>query len=242
MPVVSCSFQDSTHPEETMKKIYLVRHGKAETPIPEKPDFERIMTERGESDMQLMSKTMKKLGITPSVIISSPALRAYQTARIASKELGYPIKKIRTRTSLYDQFDSAYNDILTTLDDSFDSVMMVGHNPSITEYAWFLSKKFRKELPTSGLAVIECKVKSWADIKQGKGKCVCFDSPGLKDKSGNEKMLRTALQSALSEQIIHTLNYYDDTSEKTLKKSIAKSSEAIAKAYIKKVSRKAKGK
>lgn len=217
-----------------MKRICLVRHGKAESPIPEKPDFDRILSDTGEHDMKKIAIIMKKLGIKPSVIISSPAPRAYQTARIAAKELGYPLKKIRTRTALYDQFDSAFSDILETLDDADDTVMIVGHNPSISEYAWFLAKKFKKELPTSGFAVVDCKVKSWADIKEGGGKCICYDCPGMKNTSAHDKMLRGALQAAITEQIEHVLDYYEPTARKKLKNSIKKSAASIAKAYVKK--------
>ncbi len=217
-----------------MKRICLVRHGKAESPIPEKPDYDRILSDIGEHDMKKIARMMKKLGIKPSVIISSPAPRAYQTARIAAKEFGYPLKKIRTRTAIYDQLGTAFSDIIETLDDADDSVMIVGHNPSISEYAWFLAKKFKKELPTSGFAVIDCKVKSWGDIKERSGKCICYDCPGMKNTSAHDKMLRSALQAAISEQVEKVLDYYEPNARKKLKNSIKKSTESIAQAYVKK--------
>ena len=72
-----------------MKIIYLVRHGKAESRDIDKSDFERILVKEGENISQRAAERLKKRKIIPALIITSPAPRALQTARIFAQEFGY---------------------------------------------------------------------------------------------------------------------------------------------------------
>ena len=72
-----------------MKTVYLVRHGKAVLRDIDIPDFERVLTDRGSNDSNLIARKLKQEKVQPSVRFSSPAPRALQTAKILAKNLDY---------------------------------------------------------------------------------------------------------------------------------------------------------
>lgn len=70
-------------------KLYLFRHGAAEDAQPGLRDADRALTEQGRKKSGEVIQTAKKAGLEPSLVISSPYLRAMETAQVAAEELGY---------------------------------------------------------------------------------------------------------------------------------------------------------
>jgi len=77
-----------------MKQLVLVRHAKA-VQYDYENDFSRELTPRGLEDAVKVSLHLREQGIVPRLIISSPAVRALQTAEIFAGTFSYPLKKIR---------------------------------------------------------------------------------------------------------------------------------------------------
>ena len=73
-----------------MKSLTIVRHAKSSWKNRGLSDRERPLNKRGERDAPIMGRRVATAGIRPSQIISSPAVRAWTTARVFAKELGYP--------------------------------------------------------------------------------------------------------------------------------------------------------
>ena len=71
-------------------KIYIMRHGDAaaleEAGV--RTDAERPLTDLGRAETATMSRLLEKLGVTPDLILSSPLVRARQTAEIVSAHFG----------------------------------------------------------------------------------------------------------------------------------------------------------
>ena len=70
-------------------QIYLARHGIAESGGGRTRDADRALTAAGMADLRLLFTAAKRWGVSPSMIVSSPYLRARQTAEIAASALGY---------------------------------------------------------------------------------------------------------------------------------------------------------
>src|SRR5882724_8494631 len=70
-------------------ELYLLRHGIAEEGRPGSPDSSRELTQEGRDKTAAVLKLARQGGVQPSLIVSSPLIRAHQTAKIAAKELGY---------------------------------------------------------------------------------------------------------------------------------------------------------
>ena len=70
-------------------ELYLFRHGIAEDAPPGRSDSSRALTDAGRERSAAVAKMAREAGVAPSLIASSPYLRAVQTAEVAAKEFGY---------------------------------------------------------------------------------------------------------------------------------------------------------
>ncbi len=161
-----------------MKRLVIIRHGKAEKLTGNLKDRDRCLAERGKSDVPFMAHIIKQKGIAPGLIISSPANRAFQTAQIFAAIFEYPESDIVTREFIYHYYDwlSIYG-LIEELDPAVENVFLFGHNPTLEELAGDLCPPFREFLPTSGVAGIEFSKNNWDKVKPGKGKLIFFEYP-----------------------------------------------------------------
>ncbi len=160
-----------------MKILYLARHAKSSWEYEDIDDFERPLNKRGKRDAPYISRILAEKHILPDLIISSPALRAYSTARIFSKNFNYPKNRIQTRELLYDGRADGYFEVIHDTPDTYNSLMIFSHNPGITFLSNALSDKFIDNIPTAGVVGIELNVESWKDVEAEKGKLLFFEYP-----------------------------------------------------------------
>jgi phosphohistidine phosphatase SixA len=57
--------------------------------------------------------------------------------------------------------------VINGVEDQYHSIMLSGHNPSVTELANILDKEFSKDLPTGGLVGMTVDIHSWGELKAG---------------------------------------------------------------------------
>lgn len=88
----------------------------------------------------------------------------------------YPVSAIEISSSLYEKKASDILNMLKKKDDSISSIMLFGHNPSISDLFDHLTRKKNEELPTSGITCIQFKTKKWSDIGKFAGKLVFTES------------------------------------------------------------------
>ncbi len=161
-----------------MKKLILVRHAKAESPEYEISDFERGLKQRGMEDAHRMASKLYANGLRTDLIISSPALRTLQTAEIFAEEMNYPNNKIQYVKFLYDPYTTTeFLKLIHSLDERCNSVLVVGHNPTIANTAFNMLKNFYGEVPTCTTIIIEFNVQQWNEIKVKTGELTFYESP-----------------------------------------------------------------
>ncbi len=160
-----------------MKRVVLVRHAKA-VQWGYEDDFNRGLTDRGEKDASRVSNYLKSIGIIPDRMISSPALRAWHTARIFAENLSYPETKIIQNHDLYPGVATAeLMELIHVFPEESGCVFLFGHNPSFEFNAQGLSLDFNGDLPTSSAVVIDFGEKSWKNIKARSGSLFSHVSP-----------------------------------------------------------------
>lgn len=119
-------------------KLHLFRHGIAidrEDPVCPS-DHDRFLTPKGIAKTQAAAQGLRALGLKPNVILTSPFLRAVQTAEIACEALGYPVKKLRQSEAL--KSDAKPADLFDELSGlKADEVICVGHSPNLDEVIAF---------------------------------------------------------------------------------------------------------
>ena len=147
-----------------MKRIIIVRHAKTIQHGYDQ-DYDRTLTDRGRDDAERTSMEMVRNGISPDLIISSPAVRTTQTTRIFADTFGYPTGNVRYEKKLYSgMLTTTFLNMLHEIDDSHSTVMVVGHNPTVYNYLDMLLPGFSLDVPTCSTVVIEFDLDHWADI------------------------------------------------------------------------------
>jgi phosphohistidine phosphatase len=160
-----------------MKTIYLVRHAKSSWKYPNLDDFERPLNKRGRKNAPFMGKILKKLEVTPDLVISSPANRAAMTARIISATINYPLENILYSEAIYEFSEDTLIRVINKIDDSVNSSMVVGHNPAINGLANYIGDQPISNIPTCGVYCLDLDISSWAKIYEHCGKLKFFEFP-----------------------------------------------------------------
>jgi phosphohistidine phosphatase len=134
-----------------MKTLTLLRHAKSSWDSPGLADSERPLSRRGERDAPLTARRIKDAEIRPSLILSSPAVRAWTTARSVASELHYPPEFLQREQDLYLASRRRLIEVIGRQDRGFNSLLLVGHNPGLTELANYLVPGLTDNVPTCGL-------------------------------------------------------------------------------------------
>jgi phosphohistidine phosphatase len=118
-------------------KLYLVRHAIAEDSAGYEDDSLRTLTEKGRERMKRIAAALKEIGVGPDLIVSSPYVRASQTASILAKALKYR-EEIAYSDSLMPM--GGADDMIGEINEKYsvDELMLVGHEPSLSSLAGIL--------------------------------------------------------------------------------------------------------
>ena len=160
-----------------MKTLYLVRHAKSSWKYPNLDDFERPLNKRGRKSAPIMGKVLKKLKVTPDLVLSSPANRAAMTARIIAASINYPLENIRYSETIYEFSESVLIHVVKQIDDAVNKAMVVGHNPAINGLANYIGDQPIGNIPTCGVFCVELDISSWTKISEHGGKLKFFEFP-----------------------------------------------------------------
>ena len=137
-------------------EIYLFRHGIAENAAAGEPDSSRKLTDEGKEKTAAVAKLAREADVRPSAIISSPYVRAVETARIAARELGFEGKLITAPELVpHGSPENVWNVIRERRED--DSILLAGHEPLLSHMASYLlaSPALRVEMKKSALVRID---------------------------------------------------------------------------------------
>ncbi len=160
-----------------MKTLTLVRHAKSSWKDTGLRDRDRPLNKRGQRDAPIMGKRLHDHGIRPSLIVSSPANRAWTTAKIFAKELSYPLEFLQRDDNLYLASVDRILDVVVSQDEGFNSLMIVGHNPGFTDFANFLSPSLTHNLPTAGVVSVSIDQDHWNLYEQPRTELLVHDWP-----------------------------------------------------------------
>lgn len=148
-----------------MKKLVLVRHGKAQKDE-RFTDRERPLKNRGYRDAELITEAFKLHDRSTFLTLSSPAVRALETARCFKKNLDIADVDFNILEGLYTFSSENFINVIRAQNDAYEKMMVVGHNPAVLETAIRLGNKNLPKLPTTGLVVIVSRAGSWQEISK----------------------------------------------------------------------------
>lgn len=150
-----------------MKRLILLRHGKSSWKY-DVADDKRPLKKRGYRDGELISNAFLHSHIKPLTVWSSPATRALETAKIFKKKLQVDEEQFRIKPALYTFDQKDLMNIIKNCEQDHENLMVVGHNPAMTQLANSLGDRSFNNIPTTGLVVLEFQTDTWENISIGK--------------------------------------------------------------------------
>ena len=153
-----------------MKTLTLLRHAKSSWAEPGMKDFDRPLNKRGREAARLVGADLKRRKISFDHILASPAVRVRDTLEELENAYGSPLD-ISFDEQIYLASPKALLSLVRALPETDASVLLVGHNPGMHEFALQLSKedsdglrgRITGKYPTGALASIELPVDRWSD-------------------------------------------------------------------------------
>ena len=167
-----------------MLRLTLFRHADAAPAGDGLEDFDRSLTERGQTAAGAMAHAMVAAGISPSLILCSAAQRARESLACAAPILRGD-SRVEIECALYLASADTIFDRLRGIKSADTEVMVIGHNPGLHELALVLTEPVESEayrnlaanFPTAALAEIGFQAKRWTGMKRGHGILRRFVTP-----------------------------------------------------------------
>ena len=162
-----------------MKRLILTRHAKSSWDDPLTPDHDRPLNDRGKAAAADLGQWLASRDYVPGEVLCSDALRTRKTfSGMAPALPGTPVLELKP--ALYHAGPDVMMAVLKHA--TADTVMMIGHNPGIAEFAARLvahpphSPEFGR-YPTGATLVVDFDVAEWSEVSYGIGVTVDFIVP-----------------------------------------------------------------
>ena len=161
-----------------MKRLTVVRHAKSDWSLPGQQDWDRPLNRRGQRDAPEMAHRLRARKLKPDRILSSPAVRALTTATIMAHELKVKAELVLQDERLYLASAPAMLEVVRDKGGTARHLMVLGHNPGITEFVNRLSSGDQIDnMPTCAVFTAQFELEDWGEIDWGQAREVEFDYP-----------------------------------------------------------------
>lgn len=165
-----------------MKTVYIVRHAKSSWEQPELKDELRPLLEKGKKRTKKVIDYFLANDIHVDYIISSHAVRALETARFFAHAIGNGGQNVKVEPNLYFASSQGIYDQFFDLPEKYESVMIVGHNPTLTDFVNRYLNPRTDNLPTSGVVSISFDTDRWEEVPVASFKVNFYIYPKLMHK------------------------------------------------------------
>ena len=162
-----------------MKRLLLLRHAKAVAAAEPLADSARPLAERGERDARRIGERLREQRLRPALILTSPAARALRTAQIVASALDYPHESIALERGLYLAEPAAIGEIIAAQEAALEILLVVGHNPGLTDLVHRLLPDFDvDDMPTGAVVGIDyAGAAAWSSVEAAAAVLSYYDFP-----------------------------------------------------------------
>lgn len=161
-----------------MKDIFLLRHAKSDWSDSTLNDFDRPLNNRGLRNAPFMgSLFLQKHGL-PDYVVLSPAKRVQETYRLFAETWPYTGEVINNQY-IYDWHYESKKllNLLEDLPEPYSRILLIGHNPGISQLITLLTGECNIHMPTCAWAHIKLEISAWKHITSGCGELLDFEYP-----------------------------------------------------------------
>ncbi|HLM56593.1 MAG TPA: histidine phosphatase family protein [Pyrinomonadaceae bacterium] len=149
-----------------MKTLYLLRHAEASWKDTGLQDFDRPLNSRGREAAPLVGRLIRERRLRVDLIISSPAVRARQTAALVRESAGLSAELLYDER-IYEADAARLLEVVARAAESADALMLVGHNPGMEKLLAFLTGEGR-HMATATLACVALDAEEWIKARAGR--------------------------------------------------------------------------
>lgn len=150
-----------------MKILLLMRHAKASPSTTGVADFDRSLIDEGRDAAARIGKFLKREELTVDLALTSPAARARETIETVLEAAGISVT-VRADDRLYEGGAVHILEVLSEVDDSLKTILVVGHNPVLEEFVQ-LSTGENVHLSPGTCAHIDLEVANFSEVGEKKG-------------------------------------------------------------------------
>jgi phosphohistidine phosphatase len=161
-----------------VRALILLRHGKSDWEADYADDRARPLARRGRKAAKTIGRFLTKAGQVPDAAVTSPALRAEDTLRLAMKAGGWTCP-VRTAAALYGAGVSGLLGEIRQEPDATALLLAVGHEPTWSDAITAFIGGGSVRLPTAALARVDFDVDRWEGIRPGTGELAWILPPRL---------------------------------------------------------------
>ena len=148
-----------------MKTLLIMRHAKSAWDDHSLKDWERPLIENGIRKTKKITDYFGSEKVVIDYIVSSHAVRAKETAGLVAEAIGYKKEDIFINNSIYESDENGLMNEVYALPNDRDNILIVGHNPTFSQFAnIFLAKKI-DFLPTSAVVSISFDTDKWEKVE-----------------------------------------------------------------------------
>ena len=148
------------------KTLYLMRHAQAAAKEARQDDKSRELTPAGVKDSLHVGAWLREQNTHWDLLVTSSAFRAEQTAHLVAEGMKLDHPRILSEDALYEASVRQFLDYVNNIEDAYNSVLIVGHNPSISYLAEYLTKADIGDMPAGAVTVISLTLPSWKQLSE----------------------------------------------------------------------------
>lgn len=159
------------------RQLILIRHTKSSWSDFSIADFDRPLKKDRVEDAKNIATKLKLLKLEPDLVICSPAKRTRQTAEYFYDKLKYEEGKVQFDKRIYESSAQDLFEVIRKTSPEVKTLVVIGHNPSLTNFANYFMKEKIDEMPTTGVVWLELENKDWEIDRQTPCKLKYFLTP-----------------------------------------------------------------
>lgn|SRR5690606_22798553 len=159
------------------KTLYLLRHAQSAEKQQGQHDRDRELTPLGVKETLQIASYLHQQKIVLDVIYFSIAERARATAQLIADTLKVDHDRVLAEEELFQASVRTFLEFVNQLDDAYHQVMCVGHNPTISYLAEYISNGEIGDMSPAGLAIVKFNTTSWKEVQQSSGELVTYATP-----------------------------------------------------------------
>ncbi len=149
--------------------VLICRHAEANDPYPLQPDFERELTKQGVHQAHQAGQWLRDNFKKVDAILASPSNRTRATATIVASRLYFDEVNIKYDPDLYNAREAHLFTSLGKLPNEVKQVVVVSHNPGITQLCRALTQQRIAYLEPSQIIAVSIKLQNWEEVHINEG-------------------------------------------------------------------------